>query len=74
MAFLEALAEGLSIAAASRRVGMSRKSAYGLRERLGAGFAGAWVRAADHGRTVRQGRRPRRRAAQGDTSAQGDRS
>lgn len=68
MAFLEALAEGCSIAAASRRVGMSRKSAYGLRERLGGGFAGAWIRAADHGRAVRQSRRRRRRAAHGDSS------
>lgn len=42
-AFLGALAETWSVAAAARAVGMSRESAYRLRERRGAeSFAAAW--------------------------------
>ena len=41
--FLGALCETFSVAAAARRVGMSRESAYRLRERPGAeSFAAAW--------------------------------
>ncbi|WP_395393401.1 helix-turn-helix domain-containing protein [Novosphingobium sp. BL-8A] len=42
LAFLRALGHGHSVAAAAREVGMSRQSAYRLRERLGEGFAGVW--------------------------------
>lgn len=42
LAFLHALARGRSVAAAAREVGMSRQSAYRLRERLGEGFAEVW--------------------------------
>jgi molybdenum-dependent DNA-binding transcriptional regulator ModE len=42
LSFLRALAQGGSVAAAARGVGMSRQSAYRLRARLGAGFAKAW--------------------------------
>lgn len=41
--FLGALAETLSVAAAARRVGMTRESAYRLRDKQGAAsFAAAW--------------------------------
>lgn len=41
--FLGHLAETLSVAAAARHVGMTRESAYRLREKLGAAsFAAAW--------------------------------
>lgn len=42
LAFLYALRDGRSVAAAAREVGMSRQSAYRLRERLGEGFAEVW--------------------------------
>ncbi len=42
LAFLNLLYLGRSVAAAAREVGMSRQSAYRLRERLGADFAAVW--------------------------------
>lgn len=45
LAFLRALGHGRSVAAAAREVGMSRQSAYRLRERLGEGFAEVWDKA-----------------------------
>jgi hypothetical protein len=48
LAFLHALARGMSVAEAARGVGMSRQSAYYLRARLGEGFAEVW----DEGRAL----------------------
>lgn len=42
LAFLHGLGDTGSVAAAARRVGMSRQSAYRLRARLGEQFAGLW--------------------------------
>ena len=51
-AFIAALAELGLVAAAVEQVGMSRKSAYALRERPGAeSFAAAWDEALAQGRT-----------------------
>jgi len=66
-AFLKALSLEGSVAAAARRVGMSRHSAYRLRARLGSSFGEIWTEALAIART--------RRAMQGDRSpSQGDRS
>jgi len=52
--FVAALMEGLSPGSAAVRVGLSRQSAYRLRERPGAGeFAAAWDRAQAAGRRLR---------------------
>ena len=52
--FIAALAEGLSPGSAAVRVGLSRQSAYRLRERRGAEeFAAAWDRAQQAGRRLR---------------------
>jgi len=57
--FVAALAEGLGVGAAAARVGMSRKSAYALRERPGAaGFAAAWDGACAAARARRFAARP----------------
>ena len=58
-AFLGALAEFGRVGEAARAVGMSRQSAYKLRERLGRDeiFARAWVEAQATGRSRRQARR-----------------
>jgi hypothetical protein len=57
--FLGALAEFGSIAEAARQVGMTRQSAYRLRQRLGEGglFARAWDKAQEVGRARRRARR-----------------
>ena len=49
-AFIEALADTLSVAAAAERVGMTEQSVYQLRRRRGAeGFSAAWDAALIHG-------------------------
>jgi hypothetical protein len=57
--FLGALADLGRVGEAARMVGMSRQSAYRLRERLGEGalFARAWDRAEAEGREKRRRRR-----------------
>ena len=57
--FLGALADLGQVAEAARMVGMSRQSAYRLRERLGEDglFAAAWDRAQAAGREKRRARR-----------------
>ena len=62
--FLGALADLGRIAEAARAVGMSRQSAYRLRERLGEGtlFARAWDGALAEGRAKRRARRRRVKA------------
>jgi hypothetical protein len=57
--FLGALADLGCVAEAARAVGMSRQSAYRLRERLGEGglFARAWDGALKAGRAKRRARR-----------------
>jgi hypothetical protein len=61
--FLGALADLGRVSEAARAVGMSRNSAYRLRERLGEGslFARAWDRALEEGRGKRLARRTRSR-------------
>ena len=63
--FLGALADLGRVAEAARAVGMSRQSAYRLRERLGEGalFARAWDRAMAEGREKRRTRRRANRKA-----------
>jgi len=52
--FVAALLDGLSPGEAAVRVGLSRQSAYRLRNRAGAeGFAAAWDRAQDAARRLR---------------------
>jgi len=52
--FVAALLDGLSPGAAAVRVGLSRQSAYRLRERAGAeAFAAAWDRAQESARRLR---------------------
>jgi len=60
-AFLGALKEVGRVAEAARMVGMSRQSAYRLRERLGEGglFAQVWDRALAQARAERAARRSR---------------
>jgi hypothetical protein len=62
--FLGALADLGRVGEAARAVGMSRQSAYRLRERLGEGalFARAWDRAQAEGQAKRRARRGRRKA------------
>jgi hypothetical protein len=57
--FIGALADLGRVAEAARAVGMSRQSAYRLRERLGEDgvFARAWDQAKANGRAKRQARR-----------------
>jgi len=73
-AFLDALALHGKVASAARAVGMTRQSAYKLRDRIPA-LAGDWQRAQAIGRARRRGE-PRKVTAapvQGDTSPrQGD--
>lgn len=64
--FLGALAEFGRVGEAARAVGMSRQSAYRLRERLGGLFAESWDRAQGQGL---EKRRARRRAARNATSS-----
>lgn len=59
MAFLDLLAAGESVAAAARRVGMSRQSAYRLRERAGGYFAQGWDLARRAGHVRRAAARER---------------
>ena len=63
--FLGALADLGRVGEAARMVGMSRQSAYRLRERLGEGalFARAWDRAEAEGREKRRRRRNSTRKA-----------
>lgn len=63
--FLGALADLGRVSEAARAVGMSRQSAYRLRERLGEDnvFARAWRRAQAEGRAKRRARRRVRRKA-----------
>ncbi|WP_454597403.1 hypothetical protein [Qipengyuania sp. SM2507] len=72
MGFLEALAACGKVAAAARRVGMTRQSAYRLRARVPL-VAQAWPLALAAARERRGLRGPDRGRVQGDTS-QGDRS
>ncbi|MGZ3173347.1 MAG: helix-turn-helix domain-containing protein [Croceibacterium sp.] len=62
--FLGALADLGRVGEAARVVGMSRQSAYRLRERLGEGglFARAWDQAEIEGRAKRRARRRPRKA------------
>jgi molybdenum-dependent DNA-binding transcriptional regulator ModE len=62
VAFLEALAQHGKVAAAARAVGMTRQSAYRLRDRAPK-VAEGWVLAQTAGRARRKGKR-----AQGDAS------
>lgn len=55
LAFIHALAEHGKVAAAARSVGMSRQSAYRLRERFPL-LAEEWERAQAHGRERRRAR------------------
>lgn len=64
LAFLQALARHGKVAAAARSVGMTRQSAYRLKERVPA-LAGAWAQAQAIGRARRA---KRHLAPQGDTS------
>ncbi len=59
MAFIGALAEFGKVAEAARAVGMSRQSAYRLRQRLGEGgtFARAWDQMLAEGREKRRAAR-----------------
>ena len=68
-AFLDALAQHGKVAAAARTVGMTRQSAYRLRQRIPV-VAEGWVRAQAMGRARRSGEvpDPRLAAPQGDTS------
>ena len=59
MAFLDLLAAGESVAAAARRVGMSRQSAYRLRTRAGEHFAQGWDLAQRAGHARRAAARER---------------
>ena len=73
-AFLDALAQHGKVAAAARAVGMTRQSAYRLRERVPV-VAEGWARAQAIGRARRRGETPERHLAapQGHTSPrQGD--
>ena len=74
-AFLDALALHGKVAAAARAVGMTRQSAYRLRQRIPV-VAEGWVRAQAIGRARRRGELPDVRLAppQSDTSQQGDAS
>ncbi len=75
-AFLDALAQHGKVAAAARAVGMTRQSAYRLRERIPV-VAEGWARAQAIGRARRRGEPLKRHLAspQGDTSPpQGDTS
>jgi hypothetical protein len=65
--FLGALADLGRVGEAARAVGMSRQSAYKLRERLGSGtlFARAWDEARAQGRRKRLARRSAARKATG---------
>lgn len=60
MAFLDLLAAGKSVAAAARSVGMSRQSAYRLRDRAGGRFTQGWdlARRAGHARRAAERERP----------------
>ena len=75
-AFLDALAQHGKVAAAARAVGMTRQSAYKLKDRVPV-VAEGWVRAQAIGRARRRGELPRVTAAppQGDgLPRQGDSS
>ena len=65
LVFLGALGDLGLVSAAARVVGMSRQSAYRLRERLGEGgvFAQQWDRALAQGREQRRSRKRRSRKA-----------
>jgi hypothetical protein len=70
-AFLDALAQHGKVAAAARAVGMTRQSAYRLRQRVSV-VAEGWARAQAIGRARRRGERvnPSLCAPQGDTSGE----
>jgi hypothetical protein len=73
-AFLDALAQHGKVAAAARAVGMTRQSAYKLRDRVPV-VAQGWARAQALGRARRRGELPKATTCppQGDTSPrQGD--
>jgi molybdenum-dependent DNA-binding transcriptional regulator ModE len=69
LAFLQALAQHGKVAAAARAVGMTRQSAYRLRQRIPA-LAEGWARAQAMGRARRRGAigKASRCRQQGDTA------
>jgi molybdenum-dependent DNA-binding transcriptional regulator ModE len=69
LAFLQALAQHGKVAAAARAVGMTRQSAYRLKQRVPA-LTEPWARAQAIGRARRRGPAPKASpcATQGDTS------